>query len=399
MGGTDDSAKAVALRPDGRIVVAGEARKDANSLVTFALAGYLSNGDLDQSFGGGGKVYTAFGANNGSGANALAIQADGKIVVAGYAANPAAHHNTFALARYNPDGSLDNHFGSNGKVLTQIGQETGAGPEDRANAIAIDGQGRIVVAGETGSFMLDMAVSRYLSDGSLDASFGNGGMVVTDFGGDDRAQSVVVQPDGKILVGGSGWIDSGAQDFAVMRLLDDGSVDRGFGIGGKLVTDFRGGDDTGQALLLRPDGRFVLVGTIQLSGGCAPNPCERYGFGAASYTSSGALDSGFGSGGRIEPDFVVSSGAYGAALLPSGVIAMTGHIGNEDFGVAFMDDHGAPIQRSDGSEATRIDFAGESDRAFAAVAAPDDTVILAGDATLTDGGFDFALARYAAPSP
>jgi len=403
MGGTDDMGRAVVVTEDAKTVVVGEARADENSLVSFALARYLPDGALDPEFGIGGKVFTPFGESNGSGALAAAVQSDGKVVVVGHAANPEAHHDTFALARYNTDGSLDTEFGVDGQVLTAVNPETGAGPEDRANSVAIDGEGRILIAGETGSFLYDFAVARYTRDGALDVSFGTGGTVVTDFGGDDRANSVAVQPDGRIVVGGSGWQTagedaSGAEEFAVARYLDDGTLDSSFGTGGIVVTDFRGGDDRGQTVLLRPDGRIALAGTIQLSGGCSPNVCERYGFGMAQYTDAGAPDASFGTEGTIAPDFIVSSGAYGAVLMPDGVVALAGHIGNEDFGLALVEPGGGPINFEDGSEALRIDFAGGSDRAFGAALGPNNTVVLAGDASTADGAFDFGVARYIAPT-
>ena len=264
--------------------------------------------------------------------------------------------------------------------------------------MAVDSQGRIVVAGESGSFLFDFAVARYNADGSLDETFGDGGVVVSDFGGDDRAKSIAIQPDGAILVGGSGWVDSGAEDFALARYLDDGSLDESFGDGGGVVTDFRGGDDRATSVLLRPDGRIALAGNIQLSGGCTQATCERYGFGLAQYNADGTPNSTFGTEGRIEPDFVVSSGAYAAVLMPDGVIALVGHIGNEDFGLAFANPTGGPILIEDGSEAARIDFLGGSDRAFGAALGPDNSVVLAGDASTADGSFDWGLARYIAPS-
>ena len=223
-GGLDDHANAVAVQPDGKTIVAGEARKDPNSLATFALVRFNKDGKLDLSFGTGGKVFTPFDEFNGSGALAVAVQSDGKIVAAGHAANPDAHHDTFALARYNADGTLDDTFGKGGLVLTAIYGPTGAGPTDRANAVAIDSQGRIIVAGESGSFLYDFAVARYLADGSLDQSFGGKGFVVLDFGGDDRANALAVQSDGKIIVGGSGFLASGddeirgAEDFTPRSL-------------------------------------------------------------------------------------------------------------------------------------------------------------------------------------
>jgi hypothetical protein len=127
-----------------------------------------------------------------------------------------------------------------------------------------------------------------------------------------------------------------------------------------------------------------------------PVGCERYGFGLAQYNSNGSLDQTFGTGGQIFPDFTVSSGAYAAVLLPDGVVALAGHIGNEDFGLSFVNTAGGPILQQE-SEALRIDFQGQSDRSFGAALGPNNTVTLAGDASDGAGSFDFGLARYIAP--
>ena len=117
----------------------------------------------------------------------------------------------------------------------------------------------------------------------------------------------------------------------------------------------------------------------------------------AQFDVDGTPDQTFGTAGKIEPDFIVSSGAYDAVLMPDGVIALVGHIGNEDFGISFVNPQGGPILQQD-SEALRIDFQGGSDRAFAAALGPNNSVVLAGDASDSGGSFDWGIARYIAPS-
>src|SRR5439155_1103104 len=146
-------------------------------VLSFAHSVDAGPGDLDPSFGAGGQVLTDFGG--GDGARALALQADGRIVVAGRSCPSTCD---FALARYNPDGSLDPSFGSGGGVLTEF-----AGGGD-ASALAVQSDGKIVVAALSGGGgRQDFALARYNPDGSLDPSFGSGGRVLTDFGGDDEA--------------------------------------------------------------------------------------------------------------------------------------------------------------------------------------------------------------------
>jgi len=212
--GGSDYGFSVALQPDGKIVVAGYAGGD------FALARYNSDGALDTSFGSGGKVTTDFGGSYHPDGFSVALQPDGKIVVAGYAGGD------FALARYNSDGALDTSFGSGGKVTTDFGGS------DAGYSVALQPDGKIVVAGYAG---LDFALARYNSDGALDTSFGTGGKVTTDFsGGRDVGYSVALQPDGKIVVAGYAGVD-----FALARYNSDGALDTSFGSGGKVTTDFR----------------------------------------------------------------------------------------------------------------------------------------------------------------
>ncbi len=395
MGGSDDSIRGVAVDAMGNLTVVGEARRDASSVRTFALVRLLADGSVDETFGDAGRVHTGFGDFQGSGAHAVAIQPDGRLVVVGFGRHPEVFHDTFAIARYEPDGSLDASFAGGGGTLTAIDAQTGAGRNDIAHAVAVDAEGRIVVAGETGALFKDFAIARYLPDGSLDASFGTGGIVVTDLGGDDRANAVAVQPDGGILVAGSGWRTSGAGEFALVRYGPDGTLDATVGDGGIVVTDFRGGSDRAQGVSVGPDGTILLGGVVQLSGGCSPNPCERYGLGGARYTADGTLDPTFGDGGLVHPDLITSSGGYATARVADGPVALAGHIGDEDFGLMFLGAGGlVPIE---GGDALRIDFGG-SDRAFAAAPGPGGMVVLAGDTRGFDGSTDVAVARYVAPT-
>ena len=210
-GGGSDVAIGVALQPDGKIVAAGTtSTPGVGGFSDFALARYNSDGSLDATFGSGGKVTTDFGG----GAEAVALQPDGKIVAAGSASPGATIFSDFALARYNPDGSLDATFGSGGKVTTEF-----TGNFDQANAVALQPNGKIVAAGtaNTGT-TLEFALVRYKKHGGLDPSFGSGGKVTTDFtGSNDVACGVALQPDRKIVaVGHAGTANS---DFALARYL------------------------------------------------------------------------------------------------------------------------------------------------------------------------------------
>jgi uncharacterized delta-60 repeat protein len=189
----NDAAHAVAVQQDSKIVVIGENDQTDSS---FALARYNLNGTLDSSFGTGGKVTTLLSASQNGVARGVVIQPDGKIVVAGYAG--AGSHHLFALARYQPSGSLDSSFGTGGKVTTDLGNNA------LANSVALTADGHIVVAGsldETGPTSDSLfAVVRYNSDGSLDTTFNSTGIVTTKFGTvNAAANKVLVQPDGRIV--------------------------------------------------------------------------------------------------------------------------------------------------------------------------------------------------------
>ena len=163
----------------------------------------------------------------------------------------------FALARYNPNGTLDGTFGTGGKVTTDFN-----GDDDEAHALVLQPDGKLVAAGqaESGYRGRDFALARYNPNGSLDATFGTGGKVTTDFAGnDDAAFGAVLQSDGKIVAAG-GAKTSRSQDFALARYNANGSLDATFGTGGKVTTDFAGNDDAAFALALQQDGKLVAAG-------------------------------------------------------------------------------------------------------------------------------------------
>ena len=240
--GSTEQALALVLQPDGKIVVAGRSTKNGN--FDFALARYESNGAVDITFGTAGLVTTDFGGSVDR-AFAMALQPDGKLVVVGDA------DASFALARYNSNGSLDESFGAGGRVITTFGGS------DQAAAVILQPDGKIVVAGQTDTGLsIDFAVVRYMPDGSLDGTFGGGGRVTTNFIGnsDDLGSAIALQPDGKIVVGGSS-----EDNFAVVRYTPEGVLDSSFGTEGKVTTNL-GGEDLLHALALQPDGSIVAVG-------------------------------------------------------------------------------------------------------------------------------------------
>ena len=199
-----------------------------------------SDGDLDMTFGIRGRTTPTLSGH----ARAVALQPDEKIVVAGW--NEPYRGSDFAVVRYNGDGSLDPVFGVEGKITTDFGAN------DQALAVALQPDGKIVVAGLSGSAF---ALARYNSNGSLDTTFGLQGKTTTAFSSYTEARAVVVQEDGKIVLAGSTGSGSNS-DFAVARYDTDGSLDVSFGIAGKVTTDFSSGYDAAYALTLQTDERL-----------------------------------------------------------------------------------------------------------------------------------------------
>src|ERR1051325_637704 len=296
-----DRAFDVALQSDGKIVAAGLANDYSGGGKTeFALARYNADGSLDTSFGTGGKVRTGFGFH--SGAMGLVIQADQKLVAAGYISDSAGS-NAVALVRYNTDGSLDTSFGTGGVVRSStVG--------DVAYAIALQADQKIVVAGRP-----QAVVARYNTDGSLDTTFGSGGRAIRNTAPSGDMRAVAVQSDGKIVAAG----DQGGGNYLLLRYNADGSPDTGFGLDGFLTTDF-GGFDQAEAVAIQPDGRIVAAGSSTLS------------WTLARYQPDGLLDQNFGSGGRATTDMssgtINSQRAKGIVIQPDGRIVAAGRAYN-----------------------------------------------------------------------
>ena len=257
----DDHAQGVAIQANGKIVAVGTAPERASGVpedTRFALARYNAKGELDSTFGGDGKVTSDFEEGWGE-ALGVAIQADGKIVAVGY----EGYGDSGAVARYNSDGSLDSTFGGaafpfhDGYVTTDNWV---------ANGVAIQADGKVVVsAAGWGSNWVGprWAVFRFNANGTKDATFGEDGRVTTSFTlADDYARGLAIQADGKIVVaGGAGSSGSGSDSkFAVARYIADGSLDSTFGGDGKVTTNFTTGVDAARGVVIQADGKIVAAG-------------------------------------------------------------------------------------------------------------------------------------------
>ena len=383
--GGDAACEAVALQPDGRIVAAGYSRDAGSGVLRFMIARYDAKGALDPSFGTGGIATTTVGS--GSAANALALQADGKIVAGGFTQD---YPGQFALARFNTNGTLDSTFGSGGKVVTNIGSAN-----NEINAVAIEPDGKIVVGGgdqDAGDHALNFVVARYQANGSLDATFGSGGIAFTNFGRGGIARGLTLQSDGKIVeVGPAGLASYPFGAFGLVRFNDDGSLDTGFGVAGKATTSFAGGAGA-WAVVQQPDGRLIVVGE-------ASTNTNNGGFGLARYNTDGSLDTSFGTGGTVLTDFgSASDPAHAVALRSDGKIVVAGHWVTPgysgDFALAqYAADGSLDPSFGVGGKVT-TNFSGASSSAYGLAIEPDGKVVAAGVAAPSSGNAVFALARY-----
>jgi uncharacterized delta-60 repeat protein len=249
--GADEEGLGMAVAPDGKIVVAGTAlAKDDDDMI---VTRFTADGDNDLSYGGGtGASRPDFGGDEDG--QAVAIQSDGKIVVAGFSKDG------FLVARLNsPAGTLDQSF-SGGHVTFDFGAGSAG-----AGAVLIQPDGKIVVAGVTGDQATnDFAIARLQPDGKLDPTFGAGGKTTLDFGGNDSAAALALQQNGKIVVAGTRQKGEGANlaDIAVARLQPNGTKDPAFGSGGQTLVDL-GRNEIGTAMALQGDGKIVIAGNSQ----------------------------------------------------------------------------------------------------------------------------------------
>jgi uncharacterized delta-60 repeat protein len=386
---SSESAFAVAIQADKKIIAAGFTIGPGAS--SFALVRYNIDGSLDETFGNGGVVSTDF--DLGSNVSDLAIQSDGKIVAAGTAFSNNSDSQDFAIVRYNANGSLDSSFGSGGKVITDF-----FGGTDQVAAIAIQSDGKIVLGGNAftpGSPAIDFTLARYNADGTPDSKFGDDGKVTTDFFGEaDFLTSLEFQSDGKLIAAGTARIPAvGRFEFALARYTKKGRLDQSFGSGGKVTTEF-GTTGGAAAMAVQTDDKIVVAGDSfsEVSGGD---------FALLRYSPNGALDSSFGSGGRVTTDILGSADqATALAISVNGKIVVGGNAllpvvpRNQDFAVARYRPDGTLDAAFGVGGKTTTDFSGSNDVDSLSDLAiqTDGKIVAVGGASIASG--DFALARY-----
>lgn len=380
-------ANAVALQPDGKIITAGQINDGWDA--KYGVMRFNADGTLDNTFSGDGMVATSF-ANGSNIAYSIALQSDGKIVVAGYSVNGS--NSDFFIARYNSDGTLDNTFSGDGKVLTDLGSNY-----DRGHAVALQSDEKIVVAGlfhNATSVDYDFGVVRYKSDGTVDSTFSEDGIQTLDLGnGQDDAHSVAIQSDGKIIIAGYAETET-HRDIAVVRYNTDGTLDNTFSEDGIQLTDVGGNQDRGYAVALQPDGKIVVTGMSNTNTG--QNYFELC---VVRYNSDGTLDNTFSGDGMqttaVAPQYSVGRSV---AIQPDGKIVVAGSASQtyEDFAVVRYNSDGTLDNTfsGDGMQTTVFEATSDDDEGRAVVLQPDGKIIVAGKHETYSGVIYTAIARY-----
>ncbi|MFN0139789.1 MAG: cohesin domain-containing protein [Pyrinomonadaceae bacterium] len=378
--GKDDFAYAVKMQSDGKIIVVGDTDNGTNT--DFGIVRYGTDGSLDATFGSGGKATFSFGTGFDF-VNAVAVQSDGKIILAGYTETTDGNTD-FALMRLQSNGTLDTTFGTNGNVVTDIASN------DQVFSLALESNGKIMITGfiDVGG-QADLAIARYDTNGTLDTTFDTDGIVITAVtSGNDMATDIALQTDGKIVIAGE--TENGANtDFFVARYESNGALDNTFGTNGRTIADFATSEDGATSLVIQPNGKIVVGGYT----GNLLNPD----FALARFNSDGSLDPSFGSGGKTVTDFVGNADFINdIALRGDGMIIAVGHSYNStdsDLAVArYLADGSLDATFGTGGK-VMTPIGASDDFGIATAIQPDNKIVVAG-ASFNGSNYDFAVARY-----
>jgi uncharacterized delta-60 repeat protein len=367
-------AEAVMVRPDGRIVIAGTCSLTPRA---FCITQLSATGTLDLTFGsqGNGVEIVAIGSD-GNNVTAAAMQPDGKVVVAGHCLSGT--RTDFCLARFTLGGRLDSSFSGNGLLATNV-----SASDDFANAIALQADGKIVLAGQCGT---NFCVARYLPNGELDSSFSGNGLLTTTISFTNKANAVAVQPDGKIIVAGECSETSSLSNAegCVIRYTSTGDIDAGFPIAEALIGS---APSRVRAILLQPDGRFILVGDcsgLDDDGVCLHrrNTDGSFDLTLNAFPQSGVL---------LKP--------VAATIQPDGKFAVAAFkLSSARFVLALYNSDGSLDKSFAADGIAEADFTGTEDTANALALQPDRKLVVAGECQIFAAGLptDMCIARFEA---
>jgi serralysin len=364
----------------------------ALTIAVTANVAAAAPGDLDDGFGPNGKVVTSGGSLQGQDTgNGVAVQPDGKVVIAGAVgvSLPSDELHDVAVIRYRADGTRDPDFAGDGLFTMDVG-----GGQDFGYDVAIDASGRIVVAGTTyRGGDADVLVMRLTPAGTPDPTFGDGGVETTALSTiGDRARAVVVQPDGRIVVAGETGASGGGGDLFVARYTETGGLDRSFSGDGVATMDVLGGADSARDLVMQPNGAFVVTGSA--------NDGSRGVIVVARFTAGGIADPTFSGDGRRTISLgPVANVGHGVALTPAGRIVV---VGSRDTGsaatmvVAELRRGGPLVDEFSGDGKTTVSFSPGPELGYGVVVQDDGAIVAGGSALSPTGTTDFALARLTA---
>lgn len=272
------------------------------------LSKYLANGNLDSIFGDNGQIQHSFSGVDAIAARVVKIQQDGKIVITGAAYfidDDRAYEPKIITARFNADGSVDKSFGGKGYVLME---------GEIANALVIQPDGKIVIGGNTG-LQQKFILARYLPDGNLDEQFGNGGILTANYNNhEDYINALALQQDGKIVAAGVEAYETG--NMITARFLPDGNLDKSFGVNGFTIVKFEDGSQA-RSVALQSDGKIILAGYS--------NPALHvFYFALVRLNATGVIDSSFGTNGVTETNIDGKSYGLACTLQVDGKIILGG---------------------------------------------------------------------------
>jgi uncharacterized delta-60 repeat protein len=407
-----DFQNGLVIQPDGRILVGGESDMGAAAGgFQWRISRYTKKGALDGSFGAGGTVLTSMSSTGGEDEHiwGLALQPDGRIVAAGEVVTATGGFDV-ALARFNPNGTLDTSFGTGGKVTTAIGPGT---RRDNAFQVRVVDNGKILVAGFAdmgpGAGGRNFMLAGYNPNGALDGTFGTGGIVITPVApGDARDQvdtnGMTIDSAGRIVVAGNANMGTGAGgvNFALARYHFDGSLDGSFDGDGLVTTAMAPGDniDVVSGIAIDENGKIV-------AGGVADSGGFIFDLALVRYNPDGSLDTSFGTGGKVttnvgpgnsdddHEDLVIQATGK---ILVGGSTAPTVIGVDSDFMVARYNPDGSLDSSfgSGGIVTTNTAAANGSDEIYDIALQSDAKLVASGECDQASTGRDVCVARYKA---
>jgi uncharacterized delta-60 repeat protein len=387
MGTSGAEIQKIVLQPDGKLIAAGYAQNTGSAVRQFALARYRPDGSLDTTFGSSGRVFTTIPGGNATAYDAV-IQPNGRIVVVGMLDTGARYSSV--IVRYNSNGSLDTSFSGDGILVYNYNADS----TDHATSVLLQPDGKILVASNAvvpvgGSPVYSFYITRYTSGGALDTTFNTTGRTIGEFGlfttGHVR---IGLQPDGKIVAAGPGGNGSNI-DFAAVRFNANGSFDGTFGSGGRVYTNFSG-NDVPRAMAMLPDGRFVVGGYNGEPGGTSLMLVR--------YTANGGMDSTFGFGGFVVHNIGEYNDTVDAiAVQPDGETVVVGRtdatIGNTDLAIVRYRANGLSDTTFAGTNAKKISFGNGYDYGYTVAVQPNGRIVAAGSGQVQTTTPSFAVAR------